>query len=242
VVIVLSHSAEFYDALYSLKDYATEADAVHELIQKRCPSARSLLDVACGTGRHLERLQGAYIVEGVDLDERLLAGARARLPGVRLHATDMRDFDLGRRFDAITCLFSAIGYARTIENVTDTLRTMARHLEPRGVLIIEPWYTPETWMAQRPALLSIDQPNLKIARMNINSRNGRRAIVEFHYLVFTPSNVDHFTDRHELGLFTDDEYRAALNDAGLDVDYDPHGLTGRGLYIATHRAALPDAR
>ncbi len=148
-MIVLRHSAEFYDALYSLKDYATEADAVHELIQKRCPSARSLLDVACGTGKHLERLQGAYIVEGVDLDERLLAGAGARLPGVPLHATDMHDFNLGRRFDAITCLFSAIGYARTIEGLTDSVRTMARHLEPHGVLIIEPWYTPETWMAQR---------------------------------------------------------------------------------------------
>ena len=148
----------------------------------------------------------------------------------------------GRRFDAITCLFSAIGYARTIESLTDTVRTMARHLAPRGVLIIEPWYTPETWMAQRPALLSIDQPNLKIARMNINSRNGRRAVVEFHYLVFAASSVEHFTDRHELGLFTGDEYRAALNDAGLDVDYDPQGLTGRGLYIATRdEAAVVDS-
>jgi SAM-dependent methyltransferase len=224
--------SEFYDALYSLKDYATEADAVHTLIQDRCPGARTLLDVACGTGKHLARLQASYTVEGLDLDRQLLAGARIRLPDVPLHAADMRDFDLGRRFDAITCLFGAIGYVRMITNLTGAVSAMARHLEPRGVLIIEPWYTPEAWMAQRPVLLSIDQPDLQIARMNVNSSDGRLAIVDFHYLVCTPAGVEHSTDHHEFGLFTDNEYRAAFNDAGLHVDYDLHGLTGRGLYIA----------
>ena len=49
-------SAEIYDAVYSLKDYAAEASAVHKMIRERCPTARTLLDVACGTGKHLERL------------------------------------------------------------------------------------------------------------------------------------------------------------------------------------------
>lgn len=206
---------------------------MHELIQERRPSARTLLDVACGTGKHLERLEAWYQVEGIDLDERLLAAARARLPSVRLHQADMRGFDLGRRFDAITCLFSAIGFALTIEDLTNTVAAMARHLEPLGVLIIEPWFAPDAWMAQRPMLLSVDQPELKIARMNINSRDGRLAIVDFHYLVGTLAGVGHFTERHEFGLFTDNEYRAAHNHAGLDADYHPYGLTGRGLYIAT---------
>jgi SAM-dependent methyltransferase len=156
---------------------------VHELIQDRCPSTRTLLDVACGTGKHLERLKTWYDVEGVDLEGQLLAVAAARLPGVRLHEADMRGFDLGRRFDAITCLFSAIGYARTTESLTSTVASMARHLERPGVLIIEPWFTPEAWTVQRPVLLSVDQPELKIARMNVNSRDGNLAIVDFHFLV-----------------------------------------------------------
>ena len=230
---VLIGSAEIYDAVYSLKDYAAEASAVHKLIRERCPTAQTLLDVACGTGKHLERLNRWYEVEGVDLDQRLLAVAGARLPSVRFHEADMRGFDLRRRFDAITCLFSAIGYALTIESLTSTVATIARHLEPLGVVIIEPWFTPEAWIGQRPMLLSIDQPDLKIARMNVNSRDGRLAIVDFHYLVGTAAGVEYFTERHEFGLFTDDEYRAALNATGLSVDYDPDGFTGRGLYIAT---------
>ena len=31
-------------------------------------------------------------------------------PEVELHVGDVRDFDLGRRFDAIACLFSVIAY------------------------------------------------------------------------------------------------------------------------------------
>ena len=232
-LVVLIGSAEIYDAVYSLKDYAAEASAVHKMIRERSPTARTLLDVACGTGKHLERLNGWYEVEGVDLDQRLLAAAGALLPGVRFHEADMRGFDLGRRFDAITCLFSAIGYALTIESLTSTVAAIARHLEPLGVAIIEPWFTPEAWIVQRPMLLNVDQPDLKIARMNVNSRDGRLAIVDFHYLVGTPEGVEYFTERHEFGLFTENEYRAALNQAGLSVDYDPDGLTGRGLYIAT---------
>ena len=43
----------------------------------------------------------------------MLGIARHRLPGVPLHLADMRDFDLPERFDAVTCLFSSIGYLTT---------------------------------------------------------------------------------------------------------------------------------
>ena len=61
-----------------------------ELIRERNPSARTLLDVACGTGKHLEVLQHEFEVEGLDLDGDLLAIARERLgPAVPLYQGDM---------------------------------------------------------------------------------------------------------------------------------------------------------
>jgi SAM-dependent methyltransferase len=224
-------SAELYDAVYSHKEYAREGDVVRTLIEERRPGANSLLDVACGTGRHLERLKEHYQVEGVDLDPGLLAAAAGRLPGVPLHQSDMRDFDLGRRFDAVTCLFSAIGYAQTVDGLASTTAAMARHLEPGGIVLIDPWYTPETWAEQRPALLSVDVPDLKVARINVNGTTGRLALVDFHFLVATAGGVEYFTQHHELGLFSDNEYLSALREAGLDVDHDPIGLSGRGVYI-----------
>ena len=57
------------------------------------------------------------------------------------------------------------------------------------------------------------------------------AVLLFHYLVGTPQGVEHFTERHELALFSHEEYLAAFRAAGLEVVYDEEGLMGRGLYI-----------
>jgi hypothetical protein len=53
-------------------------------------------------------------------------------------------------------------------------------------------------------------------------------------MVGTPAGVETFTERHEMGLFTDDQYRHALERAGLTVEYDPVGPCGRGMFVG-HR-------
>ncbi len=230
---MFTKSARFYDAIYSFKDYASEVVKLREIISSRKADARSLLDVACGTGLHLEHLRRDYTVEGVDLDPALLAIARDRLGDVLLHEGDMRTFDLGRTFDVVTCLFSSIGYVQDEGELVAALTRMAAHLRPDGILIVEPWFGPEEWEDGHLAGLFVDEPDLKIARMNIASSRGRTSIVDFHYLVGTHEDVSHFTELHELRLFTRDEYLSAFAAAGLEVEHDPEGLMGRGLYVAT---------
>ncbi len=229
---MFTKSARFYDAIYSFKDYADEAAKIHALIQERNPGARTLLDVACGTGLHLEHLRDRYEVEGLDLDRELLAIARERLPSVPLHEGDMLGFDLGRRYDAVVCLFSSIGYAKTVENLNRAVATMAAHVAEGGVLIVEPWITPEAWEDGHLGTVFVDEPDLKIARVNLGERNGRLSRFVFHYLVLTSEGVERFEELHELGLFTHEEYVAAFEAAGLAVEHDPEGLMGRGLYVA----------
>jgi SAM-dependent methyltransferase len=228
---VFTRSASIYDLVYSFKDYEGEAERVHALIQQRAPGASTLLDVACGTGKHLEQFRRWYEVEGVDLDEGLLEVARNRLGDVRLHVADMTSFALGRTFDVVTCLFSSIGYVATPKRLNGAIRAMAAHLNPNGILVVEPWLTPDGWQIGRPHLLVVDEPDLKIVRMNVSGRDGRLAVMEFVYLVGSPDGIDHFSERHEAALFTDVEYRQALSTAGLTVEHDPEGLIGRGLYL-----------
>lgn len=153
------------------------------------------------------------------------------MPDVPLHLGDMRAFELGRRFDAVTCLFSSIGYVGTEDGLRSATAAMAAHLEPGGVLVVEPWLAPDVWVANRPHLLAVDEPDLKVARMTISGREGRLAIMDFSYLVGTPEGVEHFQERHEAALFTDGEYRDAFTAAGLEVEHDEEGLIGRGLYL-----------
>ena len=242
---MFSRSARLYDAIYAtFKDFPAEAERVHELVQARRPGARTLLDVACGTGAHLAHLAGRYEVEGVDLDPAMLAVARERLPSIPLHEADMVDLDLGRRFHAVVCLFSSVAYVRTPARLERAVVSMASHLEPGGVLAIEPWVLPEHWEPSRFHAVFLDEPDVKVARMSVAPPLARMSVapplarevtLEFHYLVATRDGVDHFVEPHVVGMFEHDEYIGALRAAGLEAEHDPVGLMGRALYVG----ALP---
>lgn len=235
---MFSKSEQFYDAVYSWKNYPEEARRLKVIIAeyKRSPG-NTLLDVACGTGGHIPSLRDDFAYEGLDLDPAMLAIARARYPEIPFHSGDMRDFSLGRQFDVVTCLFASIAYVKTLPQLRQAVATMARHLLPGGVLVIEPFATPDVWQPGRPAATFVDQPQLKIARMFVAAQEGNVAILDFHYLIATPAGIEHFTERHEMGLFTVAENRAAFEDAGLEVTQDGEGLTGRGVYIGSRPVA-----
>ncbi len=231
---MFTKSARYYDAIYAAlgKDYPVEAQKIHALVkQHRKSTGNALLEVACGTGHHAFYLSKDYKVEGLDLDEEILSVARQNYPHIRFHHGDMLDFDLGRKFDAITCLFSSIGYVKIRPRLEQAIHNMSRHLVPGGVLCVEPWFSPDEWNVGRLSATYVDQPELKICRMNIAGIKDQVSLLNFHYLIGTPQGIDYFTEMHELGLFTHADYLAAFTSAGMEVVHDPEGIYGRGLYI-----------
>lgn len=228
-----TETAELYDLFYDGKDYAGEAARLREIVEARAPHARTLLDVACGTGMHLEQLDAWYEVEGVDLDDGLLEVARRRLPEVRLERADMRSLDLGRTFDVVTCLFGSVGYVQTPDALRSAIAAMGRHVTPGGLLIVEPWLTPSRFdPAHLGRVLLAERPDLVAVRLNDSRVEGGLSIMDFHYLVRRAgARLEHLVETHTLGLFTDDEMRDAFESAGLTADHDPDGLIGRGLWV-----------
>lgn len=232
---MFTKSARFYDAVYSSKDYAAEADVIAEIAAAINPEARTLLDVACGTGLHLEQLRERYEVAGIDLDPEMVSFASARNPEADIRRGDMIDFDLGRTFDVITCLFSSIGYVRTLDGLERAMASMARHLANGGVLLIEPWIFPGDFIAGFADTLIVEFDEGKIVRAAFSDRLEDMSILDLHYLVRgADGEVAHFSERHILGLFERTDYEDAASRAGLDIRrFDPEGLMGRGLFVAT---------
>jgi ubiquinone/menaquinone biosynthesis C-methylase UbiE len=230
---MFTKTAEYYDALYHFKDYEAACNSLHELIQQQVPLAKSLLDVGCGTGKHLAYLENRYACAGLDLNPELLAEAHKRCPTVPLHHANMTDFQLPRTFDAVVCLFSSIGYVQTVDNLRKAIACFVRHLNPGGLLVIEPWITPENYWVDRITANFVDQPNLKIAWMYTSQLRDRTSVFDINYLVGTSAGVSSFTESHVMGLWTDAEYREAIESTGVTVHYDDQGLFGRGMYYGT---------
>jgi SAM-dependent methyltransferase len=229
---VFRKSQRFYDAVYSWKDYPREVEILRAEIDRRRPGARTLLDVACGTGRHLELLRDRFEVAGVDLDPEMVRLARERLgENVPLHVGDMVGFDLGRTFDVVTCLFSSIAYARTDDRLRAAVANLARHAAPSGLVIVEPWFSPEAWESGHLDARFVDEDDLKVARLAISPPLSDPLTMTFDYLVATPAGVDHFTEEHTVGMFRHEQYLDAFRAAGLEVDHEPEGLMGRGLFF-----------
>jgi SAM-dependent methyltransferase len=127
--------ARFYDAVQG--DRADAADFVRSLLDRHRPDAQRVLELACGTGSILARLQERYDVVGVDVSQEMLAVARRKLQGVELVCADMTRLRLGRRFDAVLCLYDSIDHLlrwRQWEAVFDRAR---EHLEPDGVFVFD---------------------------------------------------------------------------------------------------------
>ena len=230
---MFSHTQSLYDAIYSWKDYSRDARTLHEWIAScGISDGARFLDVACGTGAHIPHLRFAYQIEGLDLDEGMLGIARESNPGIPFHQGDMTNFDLGKRFDIVACLFSSIAYVRTPELLSKTIATPARHLKPAGVLFIEPFIAPYKWNGYAPNAQYVDHPGLKICRMTHSVRTGNEVAMTFHYIVSDAEGVRHMTERHDIGLFDHPDYASAFAAAGLIANHHEEGLMGRGMYIA----------
>jgi hypothetical protein len=143
----------------------------------------------------------------------------------------MAGFETGRRYDVVLCLFRSIAYAKTVPRLHSTVAAMARHLAPGGLLLIEPYFTPETYWVNKVTLNEYKQEDLAIAWMYVSERSDSVARLRINTLVGSPRGVDHFVEVHEFGLFTREDFASAFTAAGLRLQYDPVGPGGIGLYI-----------
>jgi len=236
---VYGKSAAIYDLLYTgtgVKHFAVEAAELRDIIEMARPGATTLLDVACGTGALLAELKRWYSVEGVDVSREMLAVARRRLPGIPLVEADMRTFDLGSTFDAVTCLFSSIGYVTEEVELAAAIGRLAAHVAPGGVLILDGWLRPDAWTdGYRAAPEVAEDDGTTVVRLAISSRHGAITELDMHHLVRTAEGIEHFSELHRLRLTATADYVAALEATGLSVRVAPDYMPGRDRIIGVRR-------
>ncbi len=230
---MFSRTARYYDLIYSFKDYASEVGKIRDVIRTEHPAARSILDVACGTAEHAKLLTPEFSPwMELTCSLEFIEVALCKVPTGNFSIADMRSFQLGKKYDVVQCLFSSIGYLTRGDEVVQALECFAKHLAEGGVILVEPWFTPDFWRVGTLHMQPVDTPELKICRISVSERRGNLSLIPFHYLIATADGVEYVREDHELALYTADEMLGFFERAGLKVKHDEEGISGRGLYIA----------
>ena len=127
-----------YELVYPEPDERTPNMCLRMMSRYLPKPPGSVLDVGCGTGRDLDVLsRSCPDVRGVDYLPEMVAYASAKRPHLPIEVGDMRTVRLGRTFDVVMSLGSALMYALTNDDVARTLDTLAAHAHAGTLLILD---------------------------------------------------------------------------------------------------------
>jgi trans-aconitate methyltransferase len=230
-------SYNYYDLIYHWKDYKRESDKLIKIINKfdsifKQNKSHTVLDIGCGTGVHHKYLKKHFSIDGLDINKDFLNIAKKKNPECNYYERNMINFSLDKEYDIIISLFSSIGYTKTIDNLNKAMKCFFEHLNTSGILIIEPWFTPDKWIAGKLTTNVVDREDIKICRMSKSGLDKNVSIMDMNYLIGKKTeNIKYFKEVHKMGLFSIDEMKQAFTENGFNVKYNAKGISDRGVYI-----------
>ena len=160
------------------------------------------LEIGVGTARIAlpAARKGAKIV-GLDLHQGMLDAAERRRQTLakskrgllRLVHGDMRDFDLGERFELITCPFNALQHMYTHADVSAALERVKAHLAPGGRFIFDVLF-PDLEYLNRPAFQRFKGVNFKHptwgATYNYSERSAYDPVQQLNHMFLEYERVE----------------------------------------------------
>ncbi len=204
-----------YRPTFTAERTAAEVGFIADLLA--LPRGATVLDLACGFGRHAIGMAGrGYEVTGLDFNRNYLeiAGAEAKAAGARVawREGDMRALPFEREFDGVYSFFTSFGYFGDDDN-EQVLAGIARALRPGGRFLLDmmnrDWLLthPEqrTWTQRDDGLLFMEETTLELTssrvlarQMLIDPRGGPQVTKEFVLRAYTCAELTALLRRHGL--------------------------------------------
>ncbi len=132
----------FYDCMFDHESFELAKTQCQQIIDLVDKPIHSVLDLACGPGRHvLGFAEHNLATTGVDLSAYLLNQAANLVDQKKLSAnlvhSDLLAYQPNRKFDLITNLFTSFGYYSTERENQQVLDNSYQWLNTQGTLIID---------------------------------------------------------------------------------------------------------
>lgn len=214
--------AKYYDLIFQGKDYRKESDFIREVVKRKMPNAKSILDVGCGTGTHLNMLVDRFeMLWGIDPNPEIIKEAKKKSFKINYLVASMAEFEIRQKFDVITCLYSVFNYNLTVKEAKKTINNFKKHLNNNG-LVIFALYTPHN-IEKKISLHIGKSEGVEIAKISQYFFDPKTHLenCDFLVLVKDKNGVDFYTElNHKYRIYEIEEFSHLLKGAnfkGIEV-------------------------
>ena len=224
---VFKNYANYYDYLYEDKNYQEECDFIEEAFKKYSKlKPENILELGCGTGGHAIPLAGRkYRMTGIDASEGMLKKAREKAGSLGLdmdlQLCDIRNFQFGRSFDAIICMFAVFNYLTETCDIDKTLRNVKKHLNKGGLFVIDIWNGLAVMRILPSTRVKIIEHNAtKIIRTVEPELDAVNHICRNHYTMLVLEKgklIEEIKETHVIRFLFPQEIKYHLEQAGFEV-------------------------
>lgn len=231
--------SQYYDLLYKDKNYEAETAYIHHLLKTFQPSAKTILELGCGTGIHAGKLASrGYTVHGIDQSDTMLRMALERRSELNTETAarlsfmegDIRNYTIARSFDVVISLFHVMSYMTTTADLEMAIKTARKHLERGGVFIFDCWHGPAV-LHDRPVsrTKTFESDLISVKRTSMPELFADRHVVDVHFdIEIQDKKTTTLTKLHEVHsmryLFTE-ELKSLLDENGMDLIHAEEWLT-----------------
>jgi len=206
--------SQYYNLLYAEKDYAGEFSYVFELLKEHSKiPIKSVLDIGCGTGKHLQEFQKQGLqIAGIDLSESQLSFAKEALgEKCLLQCAKASEFSFDKKFDSIVSLFHVMSYQTSNDELQKVFINANKHLNAGGVFAFDFWHG---------AGVLTDLPQTRIKRLENITRlcepvmRYEENTVEVNYEVI--SSNESFKEQHRMRYLFEPELKFLAELSGFE--------------------------
>jgi ubiquinone/menaquinone biosynthesis C-methylase UbiE len=213
--------ADIYDIVMADVDYETWADYIDEIILMHQPSARSILELACGTGTialSLEELD-CYEISATDGSPDMIRIARQKAAKanseINFQTMNFLDLSFERSFDVIYMVFDSLNYLHTKEDIIQLHKEVKNILNPGGIFVYD-FTTPRN---SRKAIRFLNNESKTVDgeyryhRESSFNAKDRIHTNRFHIEKLDETNgdiIEKFEEQHQQKIYTLDDIQLIL--------------------------------
>jgi len=218
---VFTLPGKVYDLLYREKQSTDEVDFVTDIIYRHGREGKSLLELGCGTGRHMKVFQErGFNTWGIDQSHEMVETARKI--GLNVRQGDIREHCYNMYFDNATALFHVVSYMQSNSDVLRFFQNANSQLADSGLLVFDAWYSSSV-ISTRPSTREVlaEDAEISVKRVAIPTMDEAKNLVhvDFDFSVRDKLSgaVSSYKERHTMRYFSIPEVEFFGDVCGFDL-------------------------